>query len=38
VGTLHRPHFVSWPFIPALEIILASTILILIAVSAASAP
>jgi hypothetical protein len=37
VGALHRPHLSSWPFIRALEIVLASTILIVIAVSAASA-
>jgi hypothetical protein len=25
VGALHRPHLSSWPFIRALEIVLAST-------------
>jgi hypothetical protein len=38
VDTLHRPHLGSWPFIRVLEIVLASAVLILTSLSAASAP
>jgi hypothetical protein len=38
MSILHRPHLSSWPFLRVLEVIVASAVLILIPLSAASVP
>jgi hypothetical protein len=38
MSILHRPHLGSWSFLRALEVIIASAVLILIPLSAASVP